>query len=187
MTPEQESYYEETKSHYRNELLQLIATKGISRSQVPSLQGLGKLRQIANPPSLVDETYTDGSWKFNLFREVLQSGTSRGYKVLVCSQFVRHLNLFRNALDENGIPYSYLDGSTKKRGSVVNHFRTNEEIKTFLISIKAGGTGLNLTEADYVFILDPWRNPAVEQQAIDRSTRLGHTRKERKSKRLNTN
>src|SRR3546814_16516135 len=131
MTPEQESYYEETKSHYRNELLQLIATKGISRSQVPSLQGLGKLRQIANHPSLVDETYTDGSWKFNLVRELLQSVTSKGHKVLVFSQFVSHLNLFRNALDENGIPYSYLYGSTKKPGQLVNTFSTNTEKKPF--------------------------------------------------------
>ncbi|QEC51675.1 helicase-like protein [Anseongella ginsenosidimutans] len=176
MTPEQETYYEETKSYYRNELLQLIATRGISRSQVPILQGLGKLRQIANHPALVDENYRDGSWKFNLVQELLQSVTSKGHKILVFSQFVKHLSLFRETLGEKDIPYAYLDGSTKKRGSVVDQFRNNEEIKAFLISIKAGGTGLNLTEADYVFILDPWWNPAVEQQAIDRSHRIGQTK-----------
>lgn len=176
MTPEQEKYYEETKSYYRNELLQLIATRGISRSQVPILQGLGKLRQIANHPALVDQDYKEGSWKFNLVQELLQSVTSKGHKVLVFSQFVKQLSLFRTTLDKKKIPYAYLDGSTKKRGSVVEEFRTNEQIKAFLISIKAGGTGLNLTEADYVFILDPWWNPAVEQQAIDRSHRIGQTK-----------
>src|SRR5690606_34406622 len=109
-------------------------------------------------------------------QELLQSVTSKGHKVLVFSQFVKHLSLFRTTLDKKKIPYAYLDGSTKKRGSVVEEFRTNEQIKAFLISIKAGGTGLNLTEADYVFILDPWWNPAVEQQAIDRSHRIGQTK-----------
>lgn len=177
MTPEQESYYEKTKSYYRNELLQLIATRGISRSQVPILQGLGKLRQIANHPALVDDAYIDGSWKFNLVEELLQSVTSKGHKVLVFSQFVGHLRLFRTMLDKKGLPYAYLDGSTKNRGSVVEQFRSDNDIKAFLISIKAGGTGLNLIEADYVFILDPWWNPAVEQQAIDRSHRIGQTKK----------
>ncbi|HYH57156.1 MAG TPA: DEAD/DEAH box helicase [Anseongella sp.] len=176
MTEEQENYYEETKSHYRNELLQMIATKGISRSQVSILQGLGKLRQIANHPALVNENYGDGSWKFNLVQELLESITSKGHKVLVFSQFVKHLSLFRKALAKKNISYAYLDGSTKKRGSVVDEFRNNAEIKAFLISIKAGGTGLNLIEADYVFILDPWWNPAVEQQAIDRSHRIGQTK-----------
>src|SRR5690606_10288800 len=90
--------------------------------------------------------------------------------------FVKQLDLYRNYFEENNIAYSYLDGSTQQRGKVVEEFKNDETIQVFLISIKAGGVGLNLTEADYVFILDPWWNPAVEQQAIDRSHRIGQTK-----------
>jgi SNF2 family DNA or RNA helicase len=93
--------------------------------------------------------------------------------VLIFSQYVKHLQLFKNYLDTNEIAYCYLDGSTKKRQEIVDRFQTDESTKVFLISLKAGGVGLNLTAAEYVFILDPWWNPAVEAQAIDRAHRIG--------------
>jgi SNF2 family DNA or RNA helicase len=144
--------------------------------QMTLLQGLTKLRQIANHPLLVDEDYTGSSGKFEQVLEHLESVLQIGNKVLIFSQFVKQLTLFRNHFDREGISYAYLDGATVDRGAVVDHFRKNEEVRVFLISLKAGGVGLNLTEADYVFVLDPWWNPAVEQQAIDRAHRIGQRR-----------
>jgi SNF2 family DNA or RNA helicase len=100
-----------------------------------------------------------------------------GHKVLIFSQFVKHLNIFKHYLEKENISFAYLDGATKSRGEIVAEFQKNTELKVFLISIKAGGVGLNLTQADYVFILDPWWNPAVEQQAIDRTHRIGQEKK----------
>ena len=100
-----------------------------------------------------------------------------GHKVLIFSQFVKHLNIFKNCFEKQNIPFAYLDGGTKNRGEIVAEFQENKDLKVFLISIKAGGVGLNLTQADYVFILDPWWNPAVEQQAIDRTHRIGQDKK----------
>jgi SNF2 family DNA or RNA helicase len=108
---------------------------------------------------------------------MLQSTISEGHKVLVFSQFVRHLAIVKAYLEKEGIPYAYLDGSTKDRQAQVEKFQEQEEIKVFLISLKAGGVGLNLTKAEYVFLLDPWWNPAVEAQAIDRAHRIGQQNK----------
>ncbi len=176
MTEEQASFYEKTKSEYRNELLLSLENGTYSKSAIQILQGLTKLRQIANHPVLIDTDYDADSGKFNDVIEKLESVTEAGHKVLVFSQFVKQLDIYRKYFDQKGIKYSYLDGSTQNRGDVVNEFKSNDEIQIFLISIKAGGVGLNLTEADYVFILDPWWNPAVEQQAIDRSHRIGQTK-----------
>lgn len=173
MSEEQEKVYEETKSFYRNELLRLISESGIAKSQIPVLQGLTRLRQIANHPKMVDESYKFDSWKFSLVVELLQNTLVKGHKVLVFSQFVKHLQLLKNELDSLNIRYAYLDGSTQNRSANIREFKENDDVQLFLISIKAGGTGLNLTEADYVFLLDPWWNPAVEQQAIDRAHRIG--------------
>lgn len=175
MSTEQEQIYEETKSYYRNEILRMLTENGISRTQMPLLQGLSRLRQIANHPELIDPEYTGDSGKFTDVLITLENAIQKGHKILVFSQFVKHLSLFRKKLDEQAISYAYLDGSTSNREQVVNSFRESD-IKLFLISIKAGGVGLNLTEADYVFILDPWWNPAVEQQAIDRTHRIGQTK-----------
>jgi SNF2 family DNA or RNA helicase len=125
---------------------------------------------------MIDENYEGDSGKFENVIHTLENVLSRGHKVLVFSQFVKHLDIYRKYFDAENTPYAYLDGSTTQRGEVVKEFQTNSEIKLFLISIKAGGVGLNLTEADYVFILDPWWNPAVEQQAIDRTHRIGQTK-----------
>lgn len=173
MSEEQEKIYEETKSYYRNELLKMITEQGVGRSQIQLLQGLNKLRQIANHPAMTDPAFEGESGKFSDVMHTLVNILTKGNKVLIFSQFVKHLELFKKHLQKEQIPFSYLDGSTMNRQDVVTEFKTNEEIQVFLISIKAGGVGLNLTEADYVFILDPWWNPAVEQQAIDRTHRIG--------------
>jgi SNF2 family DNA or RNA helicase len=176
MSEVQKEYYEEIKSEYRNELLLNLENGAFKKSQIQVLQGLTKLRQIANHPVMIDEDYKGDSGKFENVIHTLENVLSRGHKVLVFSQFVKHLNIYRKYFDAENTPYAYLDGATTKRGDVVKEFQTNSTIKLFLISIKAGGVGLNLTEADYVFILDPWWNPAVEQQAIDRTHRIGQTK-----------
>jgi SNF2 family DNA or RNA helicase len=176
MTERQSEVYETTKSEYRNALLDNMMQERSARGQIALLQGLTKLRQMANHPRMTDEGYTGDSGKFDTVIEMLQTVATEGNKVLIFSQFVKHLELFREYFDREKIRYAYLDGGTKDRSEAVRHFKENEEVKIFLISIKAGGVGLNLTEADYVFILDPWWNPAVEQQAIDRSHRIGQER-----------
>jgi SNF2 family DNA or RNA helicase len=108
--------------------------------------------------------------------ELLQNTLARGHKILVFSQFVKHLSILREELDKQKIGYAYLDGATRMRSESIREFKENDDIQLFLISIKAGGTGLNLIEADYVFLLDPWWNPAVEQQAVDRAHRIGQTK-----------
>ena len=176
MSEQQKEYYEEIKSEYRNELLLNLEDGAFKKSQIQVLQGLTKLRQIANHPRMTNSDYEGDSGKFENVIHTLENVLSRGHKVLVFSQFVKHLAIYRKYFDAENTTYAYLDGSTTDRGDVVKEFQTNSEIKLFLISIKAGGVGLNLTEADYVFILDPWWNPAVEQQAIDRTHRIGQTK-----------
>ncbi|PWG82713.1 DEAD/DEAH box helicase [Pararcticibacter amylolyticus] len=176
MCEEQAEYYEKIKSEYRNELLRTLEDGTFQRSQIQVLQGLTKLRQIANHPQMIDSEYEGESGKFENVIHTLENVLAEGHKVLVFSQFVKQLDLYRKYLDKEGVPYVYLDGATKNRGEVVEEFQKNNEIKLFLISLKAGGVGLNLTEADYVFMLDPWWNPAVEQQAIDRTHRIGQTK-----------
>jgi SNF2 family DNA or RNA helicase len=176
MSEEQKEYYEEIKSEYRNALLMNLEDGSYKKSQIQVLQGLTKLRQIANHPRMIDEGYTGDSGKFENVIHTLENVLSRGHKVLVFSQFVKHLDIYRKYFNAEKTPYAYLDGATTKRGEVVKEFQSNKDIKLFLISIKAGGVGLNLTEADYVFILDPWWNPAVEQQAIDRTHRIGQNK-----------
>lgn len=176
MTEAQAEFYEKTKSEYRNEILKALENGNFHKKPIQMLQGLTKLRQIANHPLMVDDAYEDNSGKFKDVIYKLQSVVEGGHKVLVFSQFVKQLAIFRKYFDANHTKYSYLDGATQNRGIVVEDFKNNHEKKIFLISIKAGGVGLNLTEADYVFILDPWWNPAVEQQAIDRTHRIGQTK-----------
>ncbi|MBC3539448.1 DEAD/DEAH box helicase [Rufibacter sediminis] len=173
MTEEQEHAYEETKSYYRNKILKNIEEQGAAKSQFMLLQGLMKLRQIANHPRMADPASEAESGKLGEVLRLTRNVVSEGHKVLVFSQFVKHLDLVRAALDERKIRYAYLDGSTKDRQAQVAHFQNDPTLPVFLISLKAGGVGLNLTAADYVFILDPWWNPAVEAQAVDRAHRIG--------------
>ncbi|MBK0404233.1 DEAD/DEAH box helicase [Adhaeribacter sp. BT258] len=173
MTEEQEHAYEETKSYYRNKILKSIEEHGANKSQFMLLQGLMKLRQIANHPFMADPNYEGESGKLKEVIRMTRNVVAKGHKVLIFSQFVKHLDLVRQALNEKKISYTYLDGNTKDRQAQVDRFQKDTSIQVFLISLKAGGVGLNLTAADYVFILDPWWNPAVEAQAIDRAHRIG--------------
>ncbi|KUG11953.1 DNA helicase [Elizabethkingia sp. HvH-WGS333] len=140
------------------------------------LTGLTRLRQICNSPVLLKDGHSgDHAVKIEILTEQIEN-KSKEHKILVFSQFVEMLDLIKAKLDEKSIRYEYLTGQTQNRGAKVQHFQNNEEVRVFLISLKAGGTGLNLTEADYVYLVDPWWNPAVENQAIDRSYRIGQTK-----------
>jgi SNF2 family DNA or RNA helicase len=177
MTVEQEKKYDEAKSFYRHKILDLIDKDGINSSRMMILEGLTKLRQLSNHPKMVDPSYEGDSGKLEDVSHMLENALLEGHKLLVFSQFVKHLDIVRQMLKEKKIPFAYLDGSSNDRKEQVDKFNKEETIKVFLISIKAGGLGLNLTEADYVFILDPWWNPAVEAQAMDRAHRIGQKKK----------
>lgn len=177
MSPEQEQKYEEAKSFYRHKILDQIDKEGINNTRMMILEGLTKLRQLSNHPKMVDARYGGSSGKLEDLTHMLENALLEGHKVLVFSQFVKHLEIVKEMLKEHKIPYAYLDGSSTDRKEQVEKFNKDPLLKVFLISIKAGGLGLNLTEADYVFILDPWWNPAVEAQATDRAHRIGHKKK----------
>jgi SNF2 family DNA or RNA helicase len=177
MTDAQREKYEEVKNQYRNQILSHIEDFGVNKSQMLLLQGLTKLRQIANHPKLIEPEYEGDSGKMDDMLIMMENALSEGHKILIFSQFVKHLSIVRQVVEERDIDYCYLDGSTKNREEQVERFQNNDKVRLFLISLKAGGLGLNLTEADYVFILDPWWNPAVEAQAIDRAHRIGQTKK----------
>jgi non-specific serine/threonine protein kinase len=173
MTPAQEKMFEEEKSAARNYLLAISEETPDFTFHV--LSSLLRLRQIANHPKLLDELSEVDSGKFNHVQEQINSVLASGHKVLIFSSFTSHLDLFSKVFDEYGRPYCLLTGKTsqKKRKEQVHLFQEDAKNQVFLISIKAGGTGLNLTRADYVFILDPWWNPFVEEQAIARAHRIG--------------
>jgi SNF2 family DNA or RNA helicase len=138
------------------------------------LEALLRLRQVACHPGLVDPRWEEaGSTKLDSLFEQVTEVLAEGHKALVFSQFTSLLAKVRARLDERGITYAYLDGQTRDRAEVVDRFQTDPKCNLFLISLKAGGVGLNLTAASYVFLLDPWWNPAVEAQAIDRAHRIG--------------
>lgn len=177
MTAEQEKRYEETKAYYRGRILDLIDKEGMGNSRFMILEGLTKLRQLANHPKMIEPSYTGDSGKLEDITHMLENAMAEGHKVLVFSQFVKHLTLVRQYLKSNKIDFAYLDGASIDRKEQVDRFNKDPKVKAFLISIKAGGLGLNLTEADYVFILDPWWNPAVEAQAVDRAHRIGQKKK----------
>ena len=207
MGPEQRRIYDSYRIAYRDKLLGLIDEQGIERAQFHILQGLTKLRQICDSPTLIGETASSlgatlaansdkpegealgpepknparghHAHSVKLEELVREIGENVGeHKALVFSQFLGMLALIRAQLEKDGIPYAYFDGSstTTERVAAVNRFQEDPECRVFLISLKAGGVGLNLTAADYVYIVDPWWNPAVEQQAIDRTHRIGQTK-----------
>jgi superfamily II DNA or RNA helicase len=175
MTEEQEEAYERVKNQYRDQIMRNIEEQGLNRSHLLIIQGLTQLRQLANHPRMIDPSYEGQSGKLEEVMETLTKVVDEGHKVLIFSQYVKHLKIVREHLEHKGIGYSYLDGSTKNRMEVVQEFGKAAQLPVFLISLKAGGVGLNLTMADYVFILDPWWNPAAEAQAIDRAHRIGQT------------
>jgi non-specific serine/threonine protein kinase len=173
MLPEQEKLYNYWRDYYCAAILNAIETNGLAKSRIAVLEGLMKLRQIACHPQMIDPEEDKSSGKYEAFVEQLEEILSEGHKILVFSQFVKMLTILRKHIDAEKIPYEYLDGSTQNRQECVNNFQKNEDIKLFLISLRAGGTGLNLTAADYVIHYDPWWNPAVELQATDRTHRIG--------------
>jgi len=177
MTPEQERRYEEVKTVYREKIFKLIESEGLGNSRFMILEGLTKLRQLANHPRMVEQGYQGDSGKLEDITHMLENAMAEDHKILVFSQFVKHLDLVKQYLKSNKIDFAYLDGSSTDRKEQVERFNKDPKLKVFLISIKAGGLGLNLTEADYVFILDPWWNPAVEAQAVDRAHRIGQKKK----------
>lgn len=179
MEPEQRHIYDAYRNLYRSKILGVIDEQGIGRSQLTILQGLMKLRQICDSPAILNEAeeYPNHSVKLHELSRELQENTG-DHKVLVFSQFLGMLALIRERLTKLHIPFEYFDGSTSSadREKAISNFQEDESCRVFLISLKAGGVGLNLTAADYVYIVDPWWNPAVEQQAIDRTHRIGQTK-----------
>jgi SNF2 family DNA or RNA helicase len=176
MGEEQRRIYDRFKETYRAALLDRIGEEGMGKSSIYILEGLTKLRQICDHPALVKEEGVSAKLE-ELIREIEEN--TGHHKALVFSQFTSMLQLIRAALEERGIPYLYLDGSmaAEERKRAVVQFQEEEDTRIFLISLKAGGVGLTLTAADYVYLVDPWWNPAVEQQAIDRSHRIGQEKK----------
>jgi superfamily II DNA or RNA helicase len=172
----QRRLYDELRGHYRQALLKRIERTGIARSKIQILEALLRLRQAAIHPGLLDaRRLRESSAKLDMLLPRLQEALDEGHKALVFSQFTSMLDILRDRLDHDGIAYEYLDGQTKDRESPVARFQEDKSCKVFLISLKAGGLGLNLTAAQYVFLLDPWWNPAVEAQAVDRAHRIGQT------------
>jgi len=173
MTEEQFKIYDEEKSSVRNSILKNIESNGLEKSAIIVLQGLMKLRQISNHPVMAYDDYSSGSGKFETVLQDMESVVSEGHKILVFSSFVKHLNLYAEELRNSRTRFAMLTGASINREKIVNSFQNDPENKIFLISLKAGGVGLNLTAADYVFILDPWWNPASEMQALNRAHRIG--------------
>jgi non-specific serine/threonine protein kinase len=180
MDSQQKQVYDDYKDYYRHALMQKIDSEGMAKAGVYILEGLLRLRQICDDPRLVKDPDIKpfrGVKILELVREIREN--IGNHKMLVFSQFTEMLGLIREELDANSITYCYLDGSTPaaKRKEQVELFQADSSYHVFLISLKAGGVGLNLTEADYVYIVDPWWNPAVEEQAIDRTHRIGQKNK----------
>jgi non-specific serine/threonine protein kinase len=179
MDDEQRRIYDAYRNDYRNQILGSIETQGIQRSQLTILQGLMKLRQICDSPAILneEEKFENHSIKLEeLTREIIEN--IGNHKALIFSQFLGMLALIKGKLTELNVKFEYFDGSTSApdREKAIQSFQNDDSIRVFLISLKAGGVGLNLTAADYVYIVDPWWNPAVEQQAIDRTHRIGQTK-----------
>jgi SNF2 family DNA or RNA helicase len=175
MEVEQTRCYDELRTHYRDALLRKD-TLELNRSKIEVLEALLRLRQAACHPGLINPELASGSSaKLEMLLPSINEVVEEGHKVLVFSQFTSFLAIVRDRLDQERITYEYLDGRTRNRAARVERFQTDPDCPVFLISLKAGGLGLNLTAAEYVYLLDPWWNPAVEAQAIDRSHRIGQT------------
>ena len=175
----EERLYSSLRDHYRVSLVRKVEESGMARSRIQILTALLRLRQAACHPKLLDTARpaASSSAKLELLMEKLREALSEGHKCLVFSQFTSLLAIVLERLRHEGIEHEYLDGQTRNRSERVRHFQEDPACRVFLISLKAGGTGLNLTAADYVFMLDPWWNPAAEAQAIDRTHRIGQKRK----------
>ena len=179
METEQRKIYDAYRNSYRDKIMGVIDQQGIDKSQLTILQGLMKLRQICDSPAILNEEdkHPNHSIKLDELTREIQENIGE-HKALIFSQFLGMLGLIKDKLREEGVPFEYFDGSTSinDRQKAIENFQNNDQCRVFLISLKAGGVGLNLTAADYVYIVDPWWNPAVEQQAIDRTHRIGQTK-----------
>jgi superfamily II DNA or RNA helicase len=177
LEPPQRRLYDQLRAHYRDSLLKKVDQLGMARSKMHVLEALLRLRQAACHPGLIDQKRAgEPSGKLDMLIPQLSEVLAEDHKALVFSQFTSLLAIVRDRLDGERISYEYLDGQTRDRQSIVERFQNDDSCRLFLISLKAGGLGLNLTAADYVFLLDPWWNPAAETQAIDRTHRIGQTR-----------
>jgi len=177
LEPQQRRLYDELRDHYRARLTKTVKEQGMKRSKIHVVEALLRLRQAACHPGLIDKTRShESSAKLDALLDQLREVIESGHKALVFSQFTSMLALVRERLGREKFTYEYLDGRTRDREARVTRFQTDPEVPLFLISLKAGGLGLNLTAADYCFILDPWWNPAAEAQAIDRAHRMGQTK-----------
>ena len=177
MTDDQREIYDTEKSAIRNAIMKNIETNGLRKSALVVLQGLTRLRQLANHPSLVTKDRPMDSGKFDEIYSCLKNLLAENHKVLIFSSFVKHLELLQAKIESKNWKYSMLTGRTTERQEVIRQFQDDPDNHIFLISLKAGGVGLNLTSADYVFIIDPWWNPAAENQAINRAHRIGQDKK----------
>ena len=180
LTPEQKDFYLDVLDSTKEELFKSIEQNGLEKSRLSIFSALLRLRQICCHPRLYDKENVKGmipSGKFEHLKGMLEQIISEGHRILLFSQFVDMLDIIKDWLERSGIPYEYLTGKTKDRQGAVERFNSSTSIPIFLISLKAGGTGLNLTGADYVIHYDPWWNPAVEDQATDRAYRIGQTKK----------
>lgn len=169
----QKALYDELRDHYRQSLIRRVEKSGIEKSRMQILEALLRLRQAACDPALIDSDTDASSAKMELLMDEVRDVLESGHRALIFSQFTSFLQLVRGALDVERVDHLYLDGATRDRQSLVERFQRPDGPPLFLISLKAGGLGLNLTNADYIFLLDPWWNPAVEAQAIDRAHRIG--------------
>jgi len=179
LTREQRGIYQQVIEASRKEVLEAVGAQGLAKSRMVVLTALLRLRQVCCDLRLLNLENVDpatASGKLEMFSELLEECIDGGHRVLVFSQFVKMLTLLKERLTAEGIDYCYLDGSTSNRGAIVDRFQNDSAIPVFLISLKAGGVGLNLTGADTVIHFDPWWNPAVEDQATDRAHRIGQTR-----------
>jgi SNF2 family DNA or RNA helicase len=179
LTPDQRSVYQQLIAASRKEVLEAVGAQGVAKSRMVVLTALLRLRQVCCDLRLLkldNVNPANASGKLDMFGELLEEVIDGGHRLLVFSQFVGMLTLLREKLTAEGIEFCYLDGSTTDRAGVVERFQTNAAIPVFLISLKAGGVGLNLTGADTVVHFDPWWNPAVEDQATDRAHRIGQTK-----------
>lgn len=180
LTDEQRDFYLQVLDSTKEELFKSIEQNGLEKSRLSIFSALLRLRQICCHPRLYDKENVKNimkSGKFEKLKAMLEEIIGEGHRILLFSQFVDMLDLIKAWLEREGIPYEYLTGKTKDRQGAVERFNSTPSIPIFLISLKAGGTGLNLTGADYVIHYDPWWNPAVEDQATDRAYRIGQTKK----------
>ncbi len=177
MNEAQQEEYDRIKSYYRNQILGNVDHYGLQQSQFMILRGITQLRLASNHPKLVNKDYPSDASKFDEILQKVEELAASGHKILVFSQFVKHLDFLKASLEHKGIGYALLTGSSRNREQIIQDFREDTQKPVFLISLKAGGVGLNLVEADYVFIADPWWNPATESQAINRAHRIGQDKR----------